>query len=77
MSGIHDFLNNNGDMKGNFDPNNPKDQAKINQLLSGMNKNDANKVMQVLNNPQEAQRLLQSPAAQKLLKILSGGEKNG
>jgi hypothetical protein len=72
VNDIRNILKNTANLNGEFRPENPEDQKKIKEMLSGMNQKDADKIMGLLQNPQEAQKLLQSPAAQKLIKMLSG-----
>lgn len=53
--------------------NDPADQQKIRQMIADMAPGDADKLMAVLNDPRETQRLMETPAAQKLLKLFGGG----
>jgi len=48
-------------------------QAQINQLMQNMNRQDAEKLQQLLNNPEETKKILNSPQAQALMKFFSKG----
>ena len=46
----------------------------IEKLLSTLNKSDAEKVKNILNDPVKTKQLLNTPEAQALIKKLSGGK---
>lgn len=49
-------------------------QSQVDQLLKGLNEKQADKVKNILNDPQKAQKILESPQAQALIKKF--GDKN-
>ena len=53
---------------------NELESGKFDSTLSAMNKNDAAKFQQALNNPKLVERMMSTPQAQALYKKLSGGK---
>lgn len=74
MSGIKDPWKNGKLPEKNFDPADPADQEKLRQLFSGMDEATAGKIRELLKNPEETQKILSTPAAQRLIKALGGKE---
>ena len=61
---VRGFINKNGAKPD------PKNQAKVEKMLSGLNDKQVQKLKSVLSNPDKSQEILNSPAAQALLKKL-------
>lgn len=61
---IKGFINKNGAKPD------PKNKAKVDKLLSGLNDEQAQKLMGVLSDPAKSEAILNSPAAQALMKKL-------
>ena len=67
---LNDLINKAGQKTG-IDPNTLKqniDNGKLDSLVSKMNPADAARFKQILNNPQLAQQMLNTPQAQMLIK---------
>ena len=61
---IKGFVNNNGAKPD------PKNQAKVEKMLNGLNDKQAQQLKNVLSDPNKSQEILNSPAAQALMKKL-------
>ncbi|MCR5652173.1 MAG: hypothetical protein K6F88_00060 [Ruminococcus sp.] len=61
---VRGFINKNGAKPD------PKNQAKVEKMLSGLNDKQVQKLKSVLSNPDKSQEILNSPAAQALIKKL-------
>ena len=70
MNDFSDLLRkfSNGNMKSA--PQNPQ----VEKLLSNLNKSDAEKLKNILNDPVKTKQILNTPEAQALIKKLSGGK---
>lgn len=75
MNKSFEFMKNQADLHKTFHADDPKDQEKMKQMFSGMSQKDQQKVLEVLGDPEKTRQLMQSPAAQQLMKMLGG--KNG
>lgn len=67
---LNDLINEAGKRTG-VDPKNLKqtiDSGKLDQLVSKMNPKDAEKFRNIINNPQMAQQMLNTPQAKLLIK---------
>ena len=62
---INGFINKNGAKAD------PKNKAKVDKMLSGLNPKQAERLKDVLSNPEKAQKILNSPAAKALFRKLS------
>ena len=74
---MQDILKAAREMKGAFDPQKQSDRDQMEKLMSGMKKEDAEKVKSLLSDPQALQNLMQSSAVQQLMKALGGGKNHG
>ena len=61
---IKGFINKNGAKPD------PKNQAKVEKMLGSLSDKQAQQLKSVLNNPEKSQEILNSPAAQALMKKL-------
>lgn len=61
---IKGFINKNGAKPD------PKNQAKVEKMLSGLNDKQVSQLQSVLQDPKKSQEILNSPAAQALMKKL-------
>ena len=61
---ITGFVNKNGAKPD------PKNQAKVEKMLNGLNEKQAQQLKNVLSDPNKSQEILNSPAAQALMKKL-------
>lgn len=71
MNDLNDLLRNLGAFSNA--KNAPKENQ-VEKLLSSLNKSDADKVRNILNDPAKTQDLLNNPQVQALIKKLSGGK---
>ena len=53
---------------------NTPQNAQVEKLLSSLNKSDAEKVKNILNDPVKTKQILNTPEAQALIRKLSGGK---
>lgn len=61
-------------MLSSVDQNSEPGPEQVSKLLSSLDSSDAEKLRNVLNDPEKTQQIINSPAAQALIKKLSGGK---